>query len=158
MKSVWIFGIVKLGRKDSACEGNMVMIKYIRNLHRTIERNFLIFIPAVPIINSTNSCKVFTAMLERSRQSNTEHGIFQEFILDVSPYIFDMRVLQKLYNEFLVCEGTIKTGDKQSFIATRQKTAQDGIDRLSTLIEKARSEKIHKTKELKAAFLCEITG
>lgn len=158
---------------------------------------FDFIIPVVPIINSTNSGEVFTAMLERARQSGTEHCISQEFILDVSPYISDMRVLQNIYNEFLVYKGTIKAGqelelddekmmalivfknlypsefadlqkekgvvkrafeDKRSFIATRQKTAQDEIDRLSTLIEEAKADTLHRTKELKAAFLCEITG
>ena len=71
---------------------------------------FDFIIPVVPIINSTNSGEVFTAMLERARQSGTEHGISQEFILDMSPYISDMRVLQNIYNEFLVYKGTIKAG------------------------------------------------
>lgn len=111
--------------------------------------------------------------------------------------ISDMRVLQNIYNEFLVYKGTIKAGqelelndekmmalivfknlypsefaelqkekgvvkhafeDIQSFITERQETAQEEIDKLSALIEETKADTLHKTKELKAVFLCEITG
>ena len=169
------------------------------NIFRDEDRTkfFDFIIPVVPIINSTNSGEVFTAMLERAQKSGTKHSISQEFILDVSPYISDMRGLQNIYNEFLVYKGTIKAGqelelndekmmalivfknlypsefaelqkekgivkqafeDKRKFIATRQKTAQDEINEFSALIEEVKADTLHKTKELKAAFLCEITG
>lgn len=46
---------------------------------------FDFIIPVVPIINSTNSGEVLTAMLERAQVSGTKHNISQEFILDVFP-------------------------------------------------------------------------
>ena len=84
------------------------------NIFRDEDRTkfFDFIIPVVPIINSTNSGEVFTAMLERAQKSGTKHSISQEFILDVSPYISDMRVLQNIYNEFLVYKGTIKAGQE----------------------------------------------
>lgn len=179
---------------------NLVFVYAVKDdIFRDEDRTkfFDFIIPVVPIINSTNSGEVFTAMLERAQKSGTKHSISQEFILDVSPYISDMRVLQNIYNEFLVYKGTIKAGhelelndekmmalivfknlypsefaelqkekgivkqafeDKRKFIATRQKTAQDEINELSALIEEVKADTLHKTKELKAAFLCEITG
>ena len=69
---------------------------------------FDFIIPVVPIINSTNSGEVFTAMLERAQKSGTKHNISQEFILDVFP-TSPICVFCKIYiTNFLYTRGQSK--------------------------------------------------
>ncbi len=158
---------------------------------------FDFIIPVVPIINSTNSDEAFTIRLENYLEEGFSHNISESFVLDVSPFITDMRVLQNIYNEFIVYKKTIQTGqelklsdekmmalivfknlypsdfaelqtekgivkkafgDKSSFIKRECDEIQDEIDRLSELVREAENEYILSVKELKAVFLCEITG
>lgn len=70
---------------------------------------FEFIIPVIPIINSTNSGEIFLQKLEESEKKGIVHEISQEFILDVSPYVEDMRILQNIYNEFIVYKETIRT-------------------------------------------------
>lgn len=70
---------------------------------------FEFIIPVIPIINSTNSGEIFLQKLEESEKKGIFHEISQEFILDVSPYVEDMRILQNIYNEFVVYKETIRT-------------------------------------------------
>ena len=70
---------------------------------------FEFIIPVIPIINSTNSGEIFLQKLEESKKNGIVHEISQEFILDVSPYVEDMRILQNIYNEFVIYKETICT-------------------------------------------------
>ena len=79
----------------------------IENIDRT--KFFEFIIPVIPIINSTNSGEIFLQKLEESEKKGIFHEISQEFILDVSPYVEDMRILQNIYNEFVVYKETIRT-------------------------------------------------
>ena len=47
--------------------------------------------------------------MRNSEKKGIVHEISQEFILDVSPYVEDMRILQNIYNEFVVYKETIRT-------------------------------------------------
>ena len=71
---------------------------------------FDFIIPIVPIINSTNSGEILLQKLAESKRLNKEHKISESFIMDVSPYISDMRILQNIYNEFVVYKSTLTTG------------------------------------------------
>lgn len=71
---------------------------------------FDFIIPIIPIINSTNSKEVFLKKISDSRALGADHNISNTFILDVAPFISDMRILQNIYNEFLVYKATLKTG------------------------------------------------
>ena len=71
---------------------------------------FDFIIPIIPVINSTNSKEVFLKKISDSRALGVDHNISDNFILDVAPYISDMRILQNIYNEFLVYKSTLKTG------------------------------------------------
>ena len=73
---------------------------------------FDFIIPVIPIINSTNSGEVLLAMLEQSRQEGIQHDISRGYVLDISPFISDMRILQNIYNEFVLYKATLKTGQK----------------------------------------------
>lgn len=71
---------------------------------------FDFIIPVIPIINSTNSGEIFLQKLQESKEKGIDHEISQGFILDVAPYVEDMRILQNIYNEFIVYKKTIRTG------------------------------------------------
>ncbi len=71
---------------------------------------FDFIIPIVPIINSTNSGEILLKKLDESKKLQKEHNISESFVMDVSPYISDMRILQNIYNEFVVYKTTLKTG------------------------------------------------
>lgn len=71
---------------------------------------FDFIIPIVPIINSTNSGEILLQKLAESKRLNKEHQISESFIMDISPYISDMRILQNIYNEFVVYKSTLTTG------------------------------------------------
>lgn len=70
---------------------------------------FDFIIPVIPVINSTNSGDILLQRLEDSKKNGVTHDISQGFVLDVSPYISDMRVLQNIYNEFVVYKNTLRT-------------------------------------------------
>ena len=67
-------------------------------------------IPIVPIINSTNSGEILLKKLNDSKRLQKEHNISESFVMDVSPYISDMRVLQNIHNEFLLYKRTLRAG------------------------------------------------
>lgn len=68
---------------------------------------FEFIIPIVPIINSTNSGEMLTQL---KNERNEEVDISEEYILNISPYISDMRLLQNAYNEFLIYKEILQTG------------------------------------------------
>lgn len=70
---------------------------------------FDFIIPVIPIINSTNSGEILLEKLKESKKLGRTHEISQEYILDVSPYISDMRILQNVYNEFVLYKKTLRT-------------------------------------------------
>jgi hypothetical protein len=71
---------------------------------------FDFIVPVIPIINSTNSGEILLEKLKNSQKIDIMHEISQSFVLDVSPYISDMRILQNIYNEFIVYKKTLRTG------------------------------------------------
>ena len=73
---------------------------------------FDFIIPVIPIINSTNSGEVLLTMLEQSSKEGIQHDIPRGYVLDISPFISDMRILQNIYNEFVLYKATLKTGQK----------------------------------------------
>lgn len=70
---------------------------------------FDFIIPVIPVINSTNSGEIFLKKLDESKKMGITHEISQGFILDVAPYVEDMRILQNIYNEFIIYKKTIRT-------------------------------------------------
>lgn len=75
------------------------------NTDRTKFFDFII--PVVPVINSTNSGEVLINKLKTSKEKGIKYDISQSFILDISPYVSDMRILQNIYNEFIVYKETL---------------------------------------------------
>jgi hypothetical protein len=64
------------------------------------------------VINGTNSGDALIQKLEESKKINDPHDISKEFVLDVAPYISDMRVLTNIYNEFLLYVRMLKTNQE----------------------------------------------
>ena len=80
---------------------------------------FDFIIPIVPIINSTNSGEILLQKLSNSKELKKEHNISESFVMDISPYISDMRVLQNIYNEFLVYDSTLKIDQNLTLVDER---------------------------------------
>lgn len=75
---------------------------------------FDFIIPVIPVINSTNSGEILLEMLAEAKNNNVGHNISRGFILDIAPYISDMRMLQNIYNEFLIYKNMLRTGQELS--------------------------------------------
>lgn len=68
---------------------------------------FEFIIPIVPVINSTNSGEILANLV---KDGPMHPNISEEYILDISPYVSDMRLLQNAYNEFLIYKRTLQSG------------------------------------------------
>ncbi len=75
------------------------------NADRTKFFDFII--PVVPVINSTNSGEVLINKITKAKEKGNKYDISQSFVLDISPYVSDMRILQNIYNEFIVYKETL---------------------------------------------------
>lgn len=75
---------------------------------------FDFIIPIIPVINETNSGEILLQRLQEAKGKGVEHNISQGFVLDVSPYVSDMRVLQNIYNEFVIYKDTLRTTQELS--------------------------------------------
>lgn len=75
---------------------------------------FDFIIPVIPVINSTNSGEILLQRLQEAKKNGVEHEIFQEFVLDIAPFISDMRILQNIYNEFIVYKEILRTSQELS--------------------------------------------
>ena len=75
---------------------------------------FDFIIPIIPVINETNSGEILLQRLQEAKGKAIEHNISQGFVLDVSPYVSDMRVLQNIYNEFVIYKDTLRTTQELS--------------------------------------------
>ena len=71
---------------------------------------FEFIIPVIPVINSTNSGEMMLELFKANGSEFLKHNITPDYILDVSPYISDMRVLQNIHKEFLLYKRTLRTG------------------------------------------------
>ena len=71
---------------------------------------FEFIIPVIPVINSTNSSEILLDLFKANGSESFKHDITFDYILDVSPYISDMRVLQNIHNEFLLYKRTLRAG------------------------------------------------
>lgn len=95
----------------------VVFIYAIRdNMFKSSERAkfFEFIIPVIPVMNSTNSCEYLLEMLQVSNDGTSPYDISRAYVLDVSPYISDMRVLQNIFNEFDLYRSTLKVGQNLS--------------------------------------------
>lgn len=73
---------------------------------------FEFIIPVIPVINSTNSGEILLDLFRANGDESFKHDITLDYILDISPYISDMRVLQNIHNEFLLYKRTLRTGQR----------------------------------------------
>ena len=75
---------------------------------------FDFIIPVIPVINSTNSGEILLQRLQEAKENGIEHDVSQGCVLDISPFISDMRILQNIYNEFVVYKKTLRMGQELS--------------------------------------------
>lgn len=96
-------------------KGTVVFVYAIRDdMFKDSDRTkfFDFIIPVIPVINSTNSGESMLNMLGVEGERSKKHDISRGYVLDIAPYISDMRVLQNIYNEFIVYKETLKVGQK----------------------------------------------
>lgn len=75
---------------------------------------FDFIIPVVPYIDATNSGEYLKNRLVELRKTGLQFNISSDYIMNVAPFISDMRVLNNICNEFIVFKKTIK--DSQNLI------------------------------------------
>lgn len=75
---------------------------------------FDFIIPIIPVINSTNSGEILLQRLQEAKENGIAHNISQKVVLDIAPFISDMRVLQNIYNEFVIYKDTLCTSQELS--------------------------------------------
>ena len=75
---------------------------------------FDFIIPVIPVINSTNSGEILLQRLQEAKENGIEHDVSQGCVLDISPFISDMRILQNIYNEFVIYKRTLRMGQELS--------------------------------------------
>lgn len=68
---------------------------------------FEFIIPVIPVVNPTNSGDMFIDKL-----CNEGYNVSREFLLDISPFINDMRILNNICNEFIVYRKTLSEKQK----------------------------------------------
>ena len=82
---------------------------------------FDFIIPVIPVINPTNSGEVLIKEINEVKNDSFNCDITDDFLLDISPYISDMRILQNILNEFaiyknaLLDEKGLNLSDKKMF-------------------------------------------
>ena len=100
-----------LNNDDSIKDKPIVFVYAVRDdiFSREDRTKFFDFIiPVIPVINSTNSGEILLQMLQNSGENGNKHDVSEGFVLDVAPFISDMRVLQNIYNEFIIYKKTLK--------------------------------------------------
>lgn len=83
---------------------------------------FDFIIPVIPVINSTNSGEILLQRLQEAKENGIEHDVSQGCVLDISPFISDMRILQNIYNEFVIYKRTLRMG-QELFLSDEQMLA-----------------------------------
>lgn len=100
-----------LNNDDAISEKPIVFVYAVRDdiFSREDRTKFFDFIiPVIPVVNATNSGEILLQMLQEAKANGINHDISQGFVLDVSPFISDMRILQNIYNEFIVYKNTLR--------------------------------------------------
>lgn len=75
-----------------------------KNEDRTKFFDFII--PVIPVMNPTNSGEYLIEKFINNSEGQ-KYNISQNYILDVSPYISDMRILHNIFNEFVLYKKTL---------------------------------------------------
>lgn len=79
---------------------------------------FDFIIPVVQVANSSNACDI---LIKKFKDANQFEGLTEKFISEITILINDMRVLNNIYNEFVIYKENLK--DKES-------TAENNIYKL----------------------------
>lgn len=69
---------------------------------------FDFIIPVIPIVNSSNSGEILWKELERH---NLSEGLTESFVNDICLYIDDMRILNNIFNEYIIYRKKLMNGD-----------------------------------------------
>lgn len=73
---------------------------------------FDFIIPVIPYIDATNSGEYLKLKLEELKFTGLEFDISNDYIMNVAPFLSDMRILNNICNEFIVYKKSIKDNRK----------------------------------------------
>lgn len=110
-------GINKIINDYDAIQRRIVFVYALKDdiFHNEDRTKFFDFIiPVVPYIDATNSGEYLKKRLEALKNTGLQFDISNDYIMNVAPFISDMRVLNNICNEFIVFKRTIK--DSQELI------------------------------------------
>ena len=75
---------------------------------------FDFIVPVIPFMTATNSGDILLKKVEDARSKGRNFDLSEEYILDVSPYLSNMRILQNICNEFVAYLEIFRAHNKQS--------------------------------------------
>ena len=69
---------------------------------------FDFIIPVIPYVDATNSGEYLRKCLDKLSTTGLAFNISNEYIMNIAPFVSDMRVLNSICNEFIIFKKTIK--------------------------------------------------
>ena len=117
LKNVKIFTHLRelnflLNNAESIRKTPVIFIYAVReDLFSKYERTkfFDFIIPIIPVVSPSNSGDVLLRCLKS--QQEKAYTVSEDFVLDISPYVDDMRIIYNICNEFLIYKRTLGNHD-----------------------------------------------
>ncbi len=81
---------------------------------------FDFIIPVIPYVDTTNSGEYFRKCLDNLKTKGLAFNISNEYIMNIAPFISDMRVLNNICNEFIIFKKTIKDSQELNRLQDEQ--------------------------------------
>ncbi len=89
--------------------------------HNEDRTKFFDFIlPVIPYVDATNSGEYLRKCLDNLKATGMVFNISNEYIMNIAPFISDMRVLNNICNEFIIFKKTIKDNQELSRLQDEQ--------------------------------------
>lgn len=81
---------------------------------------FDFIIPVIPYVDATNSGEYLRKCLDKLSTKGLVFNISNEYIMNIAPFISDMRVLNNICNEFIIFKKTIKDSQELNRLQDEQ--------------------------------------
>ena len=81
---------------------------------------FDFIIPVIPYVDATNSGEYLRKSLDNLSTTGLAFNISNEYIMNIAPFVSDMRVLNSICNEFIIYKKTIKDSQELNRLQDEQ--------------------------------------
>lgn len=81
---------------------------------------FDFIIPVIPYVDATNSGEYLRKSLDNLSTTGLAFNISNEYIMNIAPFVSDMRVLNSICNEFIIFKKTIKDSQELNRLQDEQ--------------------------------------